>query len=171
MILLSILICQVLWQGRMTGPEGDLLRKGDMCIHDPESVLGPTGFHRKVILIQDVVKTGNASGPRHSGEALWGNSGSAFESEDPSTKNSKMVAGTGIWTHRGIRRAPGRNSQTKQALRARIQQTPAPTKQLCREEKELGMFTLPALGIICRWWVRNAKVYFLIIRAVEVLSD
>lgn len=48
------------------------------------------GFHGdKVILTQDVVGTGNASGPSCSGEVLWGNSGSACESENSSTENPR----------------------------------------------------------------------------------
>lgn len=56
LILLSMPLCQVLWQGKMTEPQqGPLKRKGVMWIHDPESVLRPMGLHRdKVIWAQEM---------------------------------------------------------------------------------------------------------------------
>lgn len=154
-------------------PKGDLLRKGEMQIRDLDSILGPMGFHRdKVILAQDVVRTGNATGPRHPGET----EAQHVRMRGQVQKTPKMVESTGILTHKGISRIPGRKSQTKQALWTRIQQRlqHPPISRQCHKQMELSNFTLllwDNLQMGRQGAVTNKELCLLIIRVGEVLSD
>lgn len=69
-----------------------------------------------VILAQDVVETGSASGAIHSGKTLWEIAAQPIRVGTHTQETPEMAGGGGIWTHKGIIRVPCRGPQTNLAL-------------------------------------------------------